>query len=665
MPSNWNWKVDCNSVVKTCYEWRVGGGMLSLKNQAVDTLTFLAVGQKFDSAEKFQHGQTVKLLFQPESGDPVQWFYGRVTGVPRSATSRNEAMRYNISGPWWYLENIPYEQIYNVVSGYNVETHEFTFTQKTTSHLFMNQKLDGTKMNTAEQITDALEWAISRGAPIAIGGGFPAIEVPIDEARDMTVAEVIRKMCRWFPDAVVWFDYSTTLPTLYCKRYADLVDVDLTVGSGSYRIDEIQLDPRYDLKRPCVHLKFEQSTVIGESSRLDVYERFAPDPLPPVNERFGGLVHTIDLAGYQASVTKAPVETQTISLDDINWWKDNVAPELKDAGIATSTIVAGSVKSSADGGSVGRLPRRLTKGTIADWMKNGALAVQAQEELVQCLVNITQKNGRKDLNRPLTLTMTTTDASTGEYQNVQATQFAEPIPEGLQDALFAAVSALHYQGTAKIKELFVTGVAGLGNAVNIIGRVDRPEWATMRAMVQEVSFELDFGITNISFGPPQHLAVADMVTLLQVNRHRNIVSSYGMRPEGMSKGSGSDVTMGRNTPKANTTSGGGNTEVHVASAVVDPAHPDTVPGDKGQIITDAKNKTWQFKGHDITDATNGDGTATMALADLRISVTPASGPPRTIRAEVRFRLEKGCDEAGNTRYRVVFASDYIDLAPPV
>lgn len=72
------------------------------------------------------------------------------------------------------------------------------------------------------QIIEALNWALKPFAtsgqfPFQIGTVSPNVDCPIDEVRDITCAEVIHKMLRWTPDAVTWFDYSTSPPTFNCK----------------------------------------------------------------------------------------------------------------------------------------------------------------------------------------------------------------------------------------------------------------------------------------------------------------------------------------------------------------------------------------------------------------------------------------------------------------
>ena len=49
----------------------------------------------------------------------------------------------------------------------------------------------------------------------------------------------------------------------------------------------------------------------------------------------------------------------------------------------------------------------------------------------------------------------------------------------------------------------------------------RTGWATMRALVQGVSADIDTGATDITYGPPAQLGPQDMVAILRMNRFKN------------------------------------------------------------------------------------------------------------------------------------------------
>jgi hypothetical protein len=244
-----NWTLTCNGAEKLLADWGVAQLTRKLVSQGVDELSFRAEGSPADSAPIFPHGAAVALLRDRsiDSGGSFSggapWFQGIVTQVPRRGAPDAESLAYKISGPWWYLDNIVFQQPYqNVFLGYSSPGDPNSppvYGQAHSSHLFLNQApITGAlaRITTGQQILDALNWALKpftdadAAPPFQIGAVTPALDVPIDEVRDITCAEVIHKMLRWSPDAVTWFNYTTSPPTFNCKRRADMTAVNIDVS---------------------------------------------------------------------------------------------------------------------------------------------------------------------------------------------------------------------------------------------------------------------------------------------------------------------------------------------------------------------------------------------------------------------------------------------------
>lgn len=245
-----NWTIAFNGVEKLLADWGLVGVTRRLVSQGQDELSFKADGSPADGTILFAPFAQTLTLWRNRNVDSVgvfsggtQWFSGIVTQVPRMGAPDAEAMMYKVAGPWWYLDNLVFQQPYqNVFLGYATpgdSSTPATFGTKHSTHLFLNQGLSGSalvKVTTGAQIIEALNWALkpfvdaSAAPPFQIGSVTPAVDAPIDEVRDITCAEVIRKMLRWTPDAVTWFDYSTSPPTFNCKRRAELATVNLNVG---------------------------------------------------------------------------------------------------------------------------------------------------------------------------------------------------------------------------------------------------------------------------------------------------------------------------------------------------------------------------------------------------------------------------------------------------
>ena len=85
--------------------------------------------------------------------------------------------------------------------------------------------------------------------------------IPFDEVKDVTCTEAFRKMAHWHPDAVAWFDYTTTPPTLYFRSPGDGGLATATLTKGVPPLVSIgQITPRPELQAPAVVIHYEVTT---------------------------------------------------------------------------------------------------------------------------------------------------------------------------------------------------------------------------------------------------------------------------------------------------------------------------------------------------------------------------------------------------------------------
>ncbi len=243
------WTLKYNGTEKTLAAWGLIQVQRTLLSQGVDELSFVADGQPADAAPLFPFESTVVLQRDRTqntdgsfSGGSV-WFSGLVTQIPRSGAPDAERNAYKVSGPWWYLDRRVFEKTFNVFNGYAVpgDTSTATFIKVFVSwcYLFLVPSSPGVplgKQTTGQQIIEALTWALkpftdnSVTPPFQIGTVTPDLDVPIQEVKDITCAEVIKMCLRWSPDAVTYFDYTTSPPTFNCKRRSDFTPVNMDVS---------------------------------------------------------------------------------------------------------------------------------------------------------------------------------------------------------------------------------------------------------------------------------------------------------------------------------------------------------------------------------------------------------------------------------------------------
>jgi len=83
---------------------------------------------------------------------------------------------------------------------------------------------------------------------------------------------------------------------------------------------------------------------------------------------------------------------------------------------------------------------------------------------------------------------------------------------GLAANLFAALSPLHYQGSAPLVFLDPPLASFLGRRI-ALNHPDRPEWLDMAAQASQETVDIGTGKVGITFGPPAHLGAQDYANL--------------------------------------------------------------------------------------------------------------------------------------------------------
>ncbi len=636
------WTLSYNNTEKSLADWGVSNVIRRLVSQGLDDLSFKTDGLAADSSPLFAaFGKNVTLsrnrTLNPDGSfsGGAPWFSGIVTQVPRVGASDSEQLAYRVAGPWWYLENLVFQQPYqNVFLGFATDSHGHQTPQygsATSSHLFLNQGGDPailTKINNGAQIIEALNWALkpftTAGSPppFQIGVVTPAVDVPIEETRDITCAEVIRKMLRWSPEAVAWFDYTTSPPTFNCKGRASLPAVNLPlngVGASSSIVVDLNVNARYDLQAPSVQIFYEISNSVNGVRSLSISKDFYPNPLPtdPVSQ-FRALQFTVDLQGLASNVVSATVATDPLSPTDPNWWFAR-HPELVPYD-ATANPNSNISSITFDTANLSRVPNppldasgnpvtdpgwtnELTQGQLASW-----IPYSSQRLTLKIPAHITYRNGTKPLNTTITYQCNSTNCPGGAFTSSNVTALPEPVPVGLAQAIWQAVSVLQFQGGVRLLEPECSGSLLIGSLLNITGGSDS-DWASMNALVQEVEEDIDCGTTTVSFGPAKHLGAGDLTNLLRVNRFRVTLSPYTMRADGSASGNTDPLDIARSLPEKNSVTGGSPANPHVVSAT---------PDGSGPIITHASTSA------DCSTVWSASGSGAPANT-VKVALSDASG----------------------------------------
>lgn len=546
MSSVWTLR-DANGVEKAMADWGLRDLSRELVNQAPDMVTFRADGTASDADPIFAHGSTVKLF---RNGTP--WFYGRIVQAPGRASVKAEEQLYRAAGPWWYLENLVFQQVWQTTNGIVV-----TLVPTNKSRIILGQKSDGTKLATGAAIREVLSYATARGVPISVGAVWPDAIAPYAEALDLSCAEVIRLFLRWTPDATAAFDYTTApYPTLSICRRAQAPTVTLPAYGAP--VSGLDLTPRHDLQVPAVVLKFEQTNDIDN----DTFTSLIVQPAPPTatGDELGALVMTLDLAGARATYQKQKVRVAAIPQDSssagvVDWWKGKF-PWLKDFDDADLEVVSGSHTLTIEnpgnypGIGLSNLPNELLEGSVAAWMNlySAPLLAQATLRFAGTDTDESQEVFGTAKQRVLFTRLVGTNAQTQTYSRLTSATDAEPVPAGLAQALYDAASVLQYDGALELTGEECPGVASPGFLLNLTG--GRSEWASMAAQIQRVEEKVDTGLTRLTVGPAKHLGHADLERLLRVNRRRRISYRLSERTTGKGSGNAAKVQGGEQSPRS-------------------------------------------------------------------------------------------------------------------
>ena len=508
------WTLSCQGVAQTVAAAGVTGLTRHRATQAADTCAVRFDGLACDAAPPFPLGATVTV-----ARGATTWFVGRVTSAPATGNDGAEALVCQLSGPWWYLAQLVCQQQWTVRGG---------AASLWLSRLVLGQAADGSRLTTGQVITEALQYAIDAGAPLAIGTIDPAFTAPLDEVKDVTCAEVVRAMLRWHPDCVAWFDYTTApVPTFQCRARANLSAVALTVGEPPLAAVE-GLTARHDLQAPAVVFHYETTSRANGQVLTDVTTDAAPTGA--TGREFGAVVGTIPLRGQAASVLTQSIVTEAI-VDDVSdpalvaqliRRSPVLAMYAADPSITPDGINVTSLArhpDAADGAGVlpdPTLVNAMVDGEITDWMM-ADYGLHAQTQTITVSYALDRGDGDASAGEPQqeSIAITATDAATGLYTTLSTYVPGDAAPTGLAAAYLATMADLQYSGKLVLVEADAGGTPGasLGGVINLAGAA--ADWAAMRAAVVAETVSVADGTTTLTLGPAGELTVAGLAAALQ------------------------------------------------------------------------------------------------------------------------------------------------------
>jgi hypothetical protein len=556
---------------------------LELANMATDRMTFEAPGLSILSPSVFTYDALIKVT---RAGIP--FFSGRCGRIPVHGDPKQEGHSYEILGPWDQLERLIFMQRWKSGSweGEGDAAHYITnWSYK--SRCVLGQDEEGKSVAVGSVISSIIDYAKSCGVIIQNGGIAAGPFLPWDEVTDMSCADVIRRLARWLPDAVAYFDYSTTPPTFNFRFRASISPVTIPIGS----IESVNLTAVGSRSVPSVVLLYEQSNDIDGTTMLSTVKDAYP--ASSTGREIGAIVQTINLPGWSSSSTvqKQTIHSASIPVIGANpsvfqEWFLNHHPEWAAPGVPgvfnnvkyRDVTIDNVTRTSS-------LAYELIEGTLQDWMrkyilnKNGSRILNpdnkysyedAEDNILTTLsfkvVNEDGKIMKEVKGEVITTKIHATNCPPNTYRKVSETiDPGDKAIEGLAKSIFDNLNAPHFKGSIVIVEEEVTGTIRVGNRILISG--GKPEWASMSAIVQTIQSNIDSGSTVIQVGPPSHLTTNDMIDLRRANRSRKNCIDSSSRITGIN--TQNSVELGSAIPKGYGASSPGTSGVPLEKVITD------------------------------------------------------------------------------------------------
>lgn len=542
------------------------GSTLHFANRDTDVFTARGI-----PAGLLQAGDEVTVAY---NGTTV--FRGEVDRiVDRRGRGTDRVQDVTVAGPWGKLNRLVFRQQWGAGN--------LAFSS---SRVILGQTAAGLKLTMAEQLAEIAGYAATPCGIVLGTNGAPAQYLPLDEARDVTCADAIRRELRFFPKLVVRFDYAAATPALQI--------VDTSGDSAAAYVASIPKTAReyvYDahpVKYVDVTVDAVEMTVNGDSASL--HQIYPTPPSGTTPSPLDVLHVTVPLARGGGSTTSETfkIESEAIpgALNSVSWWKAK-HPRLANVAASAITFSTSPTRSPSNYGYI---------------VKNAKDEIEAagkhcEVSRFQCKVKIETTD---DVEEEVALTMDflTTDAPSGTYtvQTGSTATAGEELPAGLAQALYEqrSQSLASERMTVRLGDSFPK----LGDKlVESVGNASETLYLQ--------SFDVDVAdlTAQLSFGQPEHLSAEDMKSLLNGFRQRGSASTAKLREQKAAEDAGDDVPAPGGIPP-------------IASS-------EWSPGTKQKTTIKSGNKTITL------DANSLGANETMAVKSL--AYTDSSGNTQTVK----------------------------------
>ncbi len=558
---------------------RIDSGTIQQSNQGPGSFTFTVAGD-WNGSLPYDVGDQVTV----NKGGTR--FVGTVKRKPRRTVNSNgdEAFIVTAWNGWRDLEETPYLQSWS-----SIEKYDTAISRIPVPAVALCQDDDGLPVKTGIQISQIIDFAISKGANITKGSIFAGIDAPATDMQDCTCADAIRYLLRWTPDAVVWWAGKQ----INIQRQGALSTVSISSAPGEML--DFSAESCDDMVPNGVLVAWKTTHSIDDQEVVEWIRDTAGD----IDEA-PFLTATFNLQGTQVRGEKVKIVTRTrpdpdeleadeakrffrgniewlstVSLDDIAIQgltyeiiaAENEDPIYKDGTETVNDNARPFGKKDGDDTEIEDLPRQLVDGQLRPWMHKIALPVRVQAtvfykgdnpQIIKRMEHVAWSTAAGahyysiQFDRQLILT----NAQGRTYKHTDSYEIGESPVEGLANTILETCQVSAWEG-------FATGVAEgdfldakLGEKLRISGAMDTG------AVIQSLSENVVDETVTASFGFPQHLSPQDIKELNQLAvRNRVFPVSAKMRTEaeaGAEGGPQGGVYQATPTANAQPAEGGAN-----------------------------------------------------------------------------------------------------------
>lgn len=265
-------------------ELGLSGLEFTLQNQDDDYATIrFRHPWKGNPPAPFDVDREISFYENPE-GTSLCFFRGTVAKPASAASGSTSSKTVSIMGPWAQFKTTPFVYMYPYVTGTAASTHGV---------------IGGDVNSLLTTILSSNAAHLCSIGTINVG----SVTLPTTDVYNQSLAQVIKSILRYIPDAIVYFDYTTpTRPTIHIRHSQNAPQGSADFGLGGTK--DINVVPRHDRQVGGVMLQYEQARTHRVGRFVPIqngYGLTVNTTGSPETTHSGFYLHATDSAGDMAS----------------------------------------------------------------------------------------------------------------------------------------------------------------------------------------------------------------------------------------------------------------------------------------------------------------------------------------------------------------------------